>query len=49
MKKTLLCLMMAWGSLAFAENYTVDSPDSRITVNVETGTNTTYSVTLMVK
>lgn len=45
MKKTLLCLMMAWGSLAFAENYTVDSPDSRITVNVETGTNTTYSVT----
>ena len=45
MKKTLLCLMMAWGSLAFAENYTVNSPDSRITVNVETGTNTTYSVT----
>lgn len=45
MKKTLLCLMMVWGSLAFAENYTVDSPDSRITVNVETGTNTTYSVT----
>ena len=44
MKKTLLCLMMALGSLAFAENYTVDSPDSRITVNVETGTNTTYSV-----
>ncbi|WP_304384508.1 glycoside hydrolase family 97 protein, partial [Phocaeicola sartorii] len=40
-----LCLMMAWGSLAFAENYTVNSPDSRITVNVETGTNTTYSVT----
>ena len=37
--------MMAWGSLAFAENYTVNSPDSRITVNVETGTNTTYSVT----
>ncbi|WP_278700935.1 glycoside hydrolase family 97 protein [Phocaeicola sartorii] len=45
MKKTLLCLMMAWGSLVFAENYTVNSPDSRITVNVETGTNTTYSVT----
>jgi len=45
MKKTLLCLMMAWGSLAFAENYTVNSPNSRITVNVETGTNTTYSVT----
>lgn len=45
MKKTLLCLMMAWGSLAFAENYTVNSPDSRIIVNVETGTNTTYSVT----
>lgn len=45
MKKTLLCLMMAWGSLAFAENYTVNSPDSRITVNVETGTNATYSVT----
>lgn len=45
MKKTLLCLMMAWGSLAFAENYTVNSPDSRITVHVETGTNTTYSVT----
>ena len=39
--------MMAWGSLAFAENYTVDSPDSRITVNVETGTNTTYSVLSM--
>ena len=46
MKKTLLCLMMAWGSVAYAENYTVNSPDSRISVNVETGTNTTYSVSL---
>lgn len=46
MKKTLLCLLMAWGSVAYAENYTVNSPDSRISVNVETGANTTYSVRL---
>lgn len=46
MKKILLSLMMAWGSLAFAENYTVNSPDSRLSVNVETGVNTTYSVSL---
>ena len=46
MKKTLLCLLMAWGSVAYAENYTVNSPDSRISVNVETGVNTTYSVRL---
>ena len=46
MKKTLLCLVMAWGSVAYAENYTVNSPDSRISVNVETGVNTTYSVRL---
>lgn len=46
MKKILLSLMMAWGSLAFAANYTVNSPDSRLSVNVETGVNTTYSITL---
>lgn len=46
MKKTLLCLLMAWESVAYAENYTVNSPDSRISVNVETGANTTYSVRL---
>lgn len=44
MKKILLCLMMAWGSTAYAENYIINSPDSRISVNVETGVNTTYSV-----
>lgn len=40
----LFCLMAACGSLAFAGNYTVNSPNNRLLVNVETGTNTTYSV-----
>lgn len=46
MRKILLCLIMAWGSVAYAENYTVNSPDSRISVQVETGVSTTYSVSL---
>lgn len=40
----LFCLMAACGSLAFAGNYTVNSPNNRLLVNVETGINTTYSV-----
>lgn len=44
MKNTLLWLMMAWGTLAFAQKYTINSPDSRISVDVNTGVNTTYSV-----
>lgn len=44
MKKMLFCLMMAYASVAFAENYTVSSPNNHLLVNVETGTKTTYSV-----
>ncbi|MDE6217338.1 glycoside hydrolase family 97 protein [Bacteroides sp.] len=44
MKKIFLCLMLACGSVAYAENYTVTSPNNAISVNVETGANTTYSV-----
>lgn len=44
MKKTLLCLMVAWTGVAFAENYTVGSPNKQLTVRIESGTNTTYSV-----
>ena len=45
MRKTLFFLMLAYSGVMFSENYTVKSPDERILVNVETGENTTYSVT----
>lgn len=45
MKKTLLILsLILCGGRMMAENYTVKSPDENITVNVETGAVTTYSV-----
>lgn len=45
MKKTFLFVMFAaMGSYLCAENFTVKSPNSQLSVNVETGKNTTYSV-----
>lgn len=37
---------MAWGATAFADDYTVTSPNQKISVKVSTGASTTYSVSL---
>lgn len=42
--KTLLFLMCTYGGGIFAENYNVKSPNELISVNVQTGKETTYSV-----
>lgn len=44
MKKILFCLLMLCTTMAFANSYTIKSPDERIVVNVDTESNTTYSV-----
>lgn len=46
MKKTLLLAMLACSNAIFAENYVIESPNKQLSVNVETGENTTYSVML---
>lgn len=42
--KTLLFLMCTYSGGIFAENFNVKSPNEQISVNVETGKETTYSV-----
>lgn len=44
MRNYLFCLMLTLGGSAFADDYKVQSPDARIAVNVNTGVNTTYTV-----
>ena len=42
--KKLLLFMILLGSVASAENYTIKSPNSKLVVDVKTGTETTYTV-----